>query len=113
MTSGRPPGGSLVSRKGEAKPPPEPAIGTRRAAGGRRVGATLATELYVRFKAHVARNGVTGEQAIAAAIELLLTGAADQPVSAGSVTSQLSSGTVLRRRKGPAPVGAGPAPRYR
>jgi hypothetical protein len=32
----------------------------------------LPTDLYVRFKAYVARHGLTGEQAIAAAIEQLL-----------------------------------------
>jgi hypothetical protein len=72
MTSGKRLGGPLVSRMGEAKPPPEPEIRRRRVAEGRRVGATLATETYVRFKAHVARHGITGEQAIVAAIELLL-----------------------------------------
>lgn len=69
--AGRPPGGILPSRKGEAKPPPEPAIRPRKGEG-RRVGATLPTELYVRFKAHVARLGVTGDQAIVEAIEGLL-----------------------------------------
>jgi hypothetical protein len=32
-------------------------------------------ERYVRFKAHIARHGVTGEQAIIAAIGLLLRSA--------------------------------------
>jgi hypothetical protein len=64
--------GPLLSRKGEARPPAEPAVRVRRPAEGRRVGATLPTELYVRFKAHVAREGITGEQAIADAIERLL-----------------------------------------
>ena len=63
-----------MSRKGEARPPAEPAVRVRRPARGRRVGATLATGLYVRFKAHVARHGVTGEQAIVGAIERLLRG---------------------------------------
>ena len=56
----------LLSRKGEAKPPPEPAVRPRK---GRRVGATLPADLYVRFKSYVARHGLTGEQAIVAAIE--------------------------------------------
>ena len=72
MTSGKRLGRPLVSRKGEAKPSPEPEIRRRRVAEGRRVGATLATETYVRFKAHVAQHGITGEQAIVTAIELLL-----------------------------------------
>ncbi len=74
MIVGKRLGGPLVSRKGEAKPPPEPVIRRSRMAEGRRVGATLATEVYVRFKAHVARHGITGEQAIVAASELLLRG---------------------------------------
>ena len=74
MTRGGRPGGPLVSRKGEARLPTESAVRVRRPARGRRVGATLATELYVRFKAHVAREGITGEQAIADAIERLLRG---------------------------------------
>jgi hypothetical protein len=32
----------------------------------------LPTDLYVRFKAYVARHGLTGEQAIAAAIAPLI-----------------------------------------
>jgi len=66
---GRPDG--LLSRKGEARPPPEPAIRVRNA-DGRRVGAMLPTDLYVRFKAYVARSGQTGEHAIVAAIEQLI-----------------------------------------
>ncbi len=65
-------GHPIASRKGEARPPPEPAIRTRRTAEGRRVGATLPTDTYVSFKAYVARRGITGEQAIVAAIGLLL-----------------------------------------
>jgi hypothetical protein len=52
-------------------PPPEPAIRPRKGAG-RRVGATLPLETYVAFKAYVARQGITGEQAIAEAIERLV-----------------------------------------
>lgn len=48
------------------------AIRTRRKQEGRRVGATLPTDTYVAFKAHVARTGATGEQVIVAAIERLL-----------------------------------------
>jgi hypothetical protein len=62
----------VLSPKGEAKPPPEPAVRVRRTLEGRRVGATLPTDLYVRFKAYVARRGLTGEQTIVAAIEQLL-----------------------------------------
>ena len=72
MTAGGPRRGGLVARKGAAEPPPEPAVRTRRQAEGRRVGATLPTETYVAFKAHVARHGITGEQAILAAIERLV-----------------------------------------
>jgi len=75
MTNGKPPGGALLNRKGEAKPPPEPAIKISRTAKGRRVGATLAIETYIRFKTHVAQHGITGEQAIIAAITLLLNNA--------------------------------------
>jgi hypothetical protein len=64
--------GALMSKKGAALPPPEPAIRAPRKTVGRRVGATLPTETYVAFKAHVARHGITGEQAIVAAIERLL-----------------------------------------
>lgn len=35
-----------ASRKGEAKPLPEPAIRTRKTAKGRRIGTTLPTETY-------------------------------------------------------------------
>jgi hypothetical protein len=72
MTDRNPLRGGLVSRKGAAVPPPEPAIRNRRRHEGRRVGATLPPDTYVAFKAHVARHGVTGEQAIVAAIERLL-----------------------------------------
>ena len=58
--------------KRSALPPPEPAMRVRRKAAGRRVGANLPVETYVAFKAHVARHGITGEQAIVAAIQLLL-----------------------------------------
>ena len=72
MTGRNAPRGALAGRKGVATPPPEPAIRIRQKADGRRVGATLPTETYIAFKAHVARHGVTGEQAIVAAIERLL-----------------------------------------
>jgi hypothetical protein len=36
------------------------------------VGTKLQTELYVSFKAYVAQHGLTGEQAIAAAIQRLI-----------------------------------------
>jgi hypothetical protein len=72
MTGNKPAGATLISRKGEAKPPPEPAIRPRRTVDGRRVGATLPIEIYVGFKAYIARNGITGEQAIVAAIGRLL-----------------------------------------
>jgi hypothetical protein len=36
------------------------------------MGSKLPTELYARFNACVAREGLTGEQAIAAAIEQLI-----------------------------------------
>ncbi|KAA5609842.1 hypothetical protein [Rhodovastum atsumiense] len=61
-----------MASKGEAKPPPEPVVRPRKG-GSRRVGATLPAELYVRFKAYVARRGGTGEQAIADAIEQMVT----------------------------------------
>ncbi|MGE4480834.1 hypothetical protein [Acidocella sp.] len=63
----------LLHTKGEATPLAEPKIRVPKRASGRRVGASLPTELYVRFKAYVARRGVTGEEAIVAAIEALLT----------------------------------------
>ena len=72
MTRHKPADIALVSRKGEAKPPPEPAIRPRRRADRRRVGAALPIDIYVAFKAYVARNGITGEQAIVAAIGRLL-----------------------------------------
>ena len=72
MTGRAPPRGISLSLKGRALPPPEPALKTPRTVEGRRVGATLPTETYVRFKAYVARSGTTGERAILAAIEWLL-----------------------------------------
>ena len=60
------------SDKGRAEPPPEPKLRARPSADGRRVGANLPTDLYVAFKAYVARTGGTGEQAIVEAIERLL-----------------------------------------
>lgn len=51
MSAAARPAAGLLSRKGEAKPP---------------------TELYARFKAEVARHGLIGEEAIAAAIEQLI-----------------------------------------
>lgn len=72
MTDGKLQRGVLVSRKGAARPPPEPAIRSRRKTEGRRVGATLCTDTYVAFKAYVARRGITGEQVIVGAIERLL-----------------------------------------
>jgi hypothetical protein len=61
----------MTSRKGEAKPPPEPALRRQRGLS-RRVGTHLSTDLYVRFKSYVARHGLTGEQVIAIAIEQLI-----------------------------------------
>jgi hypothetical protein len=74
VTRGASLGGVTVSRKGEARPPREPSIRLPRARDGRRVGAMLPTETYVRFKAYVARHGGTGEQVIVGAIEALLDG---------------------------------------
>jgi hypothetical protein len=65
-------GSALMSRKGAAVPPEEPAIRRRQKTDGRRVGATLPHDSYVAFKAYVARHGVTGERAIIAAIEHLV-----------------------------------------
>jgi uncharacterized phage protein gp47/JayE len=48
------------------------AIRIRRKIDGRRVGTTLTIDTYVAFKAYVARQGMTGEQVIVAAIERLL-----------------------------------------
>ena len=62
----------LLHTKGEATPLAEPKIKAPPSAKSRRVGASLPTELYVRFKAHVARHGLTGEEVIVAAIEALL-----------------------------------------
>jgi hypothetical protein len=71
VSAARAPAAGLLSRKGEAKPPPKPAVRPR-AEDGRRVGSELPTDLYVRFKAYVAEHGLTGEQAIAAAIAPLI-----------------------------------------
>jgi hypothetical protein len=89
MTRDRRAAGPLLSRKGDARPLAEPAVRVCRPPHGRRVGATLATELYVRFKAHVAREGITGEQAIAAAIELLLDDC--RPIGVGRVLGPRAS----------------------
>jgi hypothetical protein len=72
MTTGLPAPRGVLSPKGLAKPPPEPAVRVCRTPEGRRVGAPLPTDLYVRFKAYVARHGLTGEHAIVAAIERLV-----------------------------------------
>jgi hypothetical protein len=64
--------GFRLSPKGQGTPPPEPALRTRKPPAGRRVGACLPAELYVAFKAHVARTGATGEQVIVEAIVVLL-----------------------------------------
>ncbi len=72
MMENPPPKVILLGMKGSALPPPEPSIKPPRRSGGRRVGATLPTDTYVRFKAHVARCGTTGEKAILTAIERLL-----------------------------------------
>jgi hypothetical protein len=61
----------LISRKGEAKPPPEPALRSQ-FGDSRRVGTRLPIDLYVRFKAYVARQGLTGEEIITSAIEQLI-----------------------------------------
>jgi hypothetical protein len=71
MSAAARPTGGLLHRKGEAKPRPEPEIRPR-AGDARRMGARLPADFYVLFKAYVAREGVTGEQAIAAAIEQLV-----------------------------------------
>ena len=72
MTGRTPPRGISLSLKGRALPPPEPALRAVRKVAGRRVGATLPTETYVRFKAYVAGSGTTGDKVIVAAIERLL-----------------------------------------
>jgi len=61
-----------LAQKGDAKPPPEPRISPSQPADGRRVGTTLPLETYILFKARNARVGVTGGQAILAAIERML-----------------------------------------
>jgi len=71
MSAAARPTRGLLHRKGEARPRPEPEIRPR-AGDSRRVGARLPTDLYLLFKAYVTREGVTGEQAIAAAIEQLV-----------------------------------------
>ena len=62
----------LVCEPGKATPPPEPTTRQRPPSGGRRIGATLPVETYVRFKAYVARHGTTGEQVILEAIAQLI-----------------------------------------
>ena len=74
MTRGPSLGGVSVSRKGEARPRREPSVRRPRSPDGRRVGATLPIETYVRFKAYVARHGGTGEEVIVGAIKALLGG---------------------------------------
>ncbi len=71
MSRSTKPTAALACRKGEASPPAEPRV-RRASKEGRRVGATLPTETFVAFKAYVARAGLTGEQAILAAILRLL-----------------------------------------
>jgi hypothetical protein len=65
--------GRLLSRKGEALPPPEPKTAAILKKEGRRVSTTLPIEIYVLFKARVARAGITGEQAILGAIKRMLS----------------------------------------
>jgi hypothetical protein len=72
MTTDSPSLRGVLSPKGLAKPPPEPAVRAYRTTEGRRVGARLPTEVYVRFKGYVAKHGLTGEQAIVAAIGRLV-----------------------------------------
>ncbi len=72
MTDRAPPRGISLSLKGRALPPPEPTLRAVRKVDGRRVGATLPTDTYVRFKAYVAGSGMTGDRVILAAIEKLL-----------------------------------------
>ena len=72
MVKGPMPRGVSLSLKGRALPPPEPSLRPSHKVEGRRVGVTLPTETYVRFKVYVARSGATGEAAILAAIETLL-----------------------------------------
>jgi hypothetical protein len=62
----------LICEPGKATPPPEPATRQRPPSGGRRIGATLPVDTYVRFKAYVARHGTTGEQVILDAIAQLI-----------------------------------------
>ncbi len=57
---------------GQAVPVREPKLRNRPAATGRRVGANLPPDLYVAFKAHVARQGITGEQALIRAVAAML-----------------------------------------
>lgn len=64
--------GDLICEPGKATPPPEPATRQRPPSGGRRIGATLPVEMYVRYKVYVARHGMTGEQVILEAIEKLI-----------------------------------------
>ena len=65
-------GAVQASLMGLAKPPPEPTVRIRRKGEGRRVGAMLPTELYIRYKAYVAGTGLSGEAVIVEAIERLL-----------------------------------------
>lgn len=71
MTQATLPSGGLLSSKGTAKPPPEPAVRLRKGEG-RRVSTTPPTEHFIRFKVYAVRHGLTGEQAIAVAIGRLI-----------------------------------------
>ena len=72
MNSDTVPDQAPAVRKGDARPPPEPTMRVRRPKLGPRVGVTLSSETYVAFKAFVARRRITGEAALAAAVERLI-----------------------------------------
>jgi hypothetical protein len=71
MTHAARPLGGLLSSKGTATLPPEPAVRLRKGEG-RRVSTTLPTDHFIRFKVYAVQHGLTGEQAIALAIERLI-----------------------------------------
>ena len=61
--------GELLRPRDTAKPLPESGAHRRARPEGRRVGAVLPLDLYVRFKTYVAQHGVSGEAVIIAAVE--------------------------------------------
>ena len=72
MSAARKYGLAVPSRKGDARPIPEPRVKRQCPPEGRRVGAVLPNDLFAAFRHYVALSGTTGDQLIRDAVHRMI-----------------------------------------